>query len=95
MGIATKKTEEKKTEQVKPIETFRAGSLSVSIWEQKQIKDNKEYVFYSLTMQRGYKDKDGNWKNTQSFKPQDAPKIIMLMNKAYEFIYFTDIDRIE
>lgn len=49
----------------KPVANVRIGSVTASIWENKGDKGS----FLSASFQRSYKDKDGNWKNSESFGP--------------------------
>jgi len=37
-------------------------------------------------IERNYRDKDDKWKSTSSFKINDLPKVILVANKAYEFL---------
>ena len=38
---------------------------------------------------RNYKDKEGIWKETNSYKPSDLSKLILATQKAYEHISLT------
>jgi len=42
-------------------------------------------VFKTVTFERSYKDKDGEWKKTGTLRIQDLPKATLVLNKAYEF----------
>jgi len=71
----------------KPVQTFESGLIKVSVWENKNTsKDGKDYSSFSVTVQRGYKDKEDNWKNTQSLNNADIPKAVLVLNKAFEYI---------
>lgn len=70
-------------EKNKPIEKFRSGTIEVAVWENK--KDDK--VWHSISHKKGYKDSElGEWKDTTNYSVFDIPVLVMLMNKAYEFI---------
>ncbi|NOZ80857.1 MAG: hypothetical protein GXP63_04235 [DPANN group archaeon] len=70
-----------------PEKKFRAGAISVSVWQnQGQSKSGEPTFFRTISLQRGYKDKEGNWKNTTSLRVNDLPKAALLMEKAYEHI---------
>ena len=45
-----------------------------------------------MSLERGYKDKNGEWKNTSSLRPQDIPDAVLALNKSYEFIRLKDMD---
>jgi len=72
----------------KPEIKFRAGAISASIWQNKgQNKQTGEEVsFNTISLQRVYKDKTGNWKNTNTFRVSDLPKAALVIRKAYEHL---------
>ena len=69
-----------------PEKKIRAGAVSATIWKNKQSNDQGEYEFRSVSLERNYKDKEGNWKSTNSFRAQDLPKAALVLNKAYEYL---------
>lgn len=70
-------------EKQKPIKTFRARTLSVSIWENKQKDGN---TTYSIQPTRSYRDKDNNWHKTQSLFEKDLLVMAELLRKAWDFV---------
>lgn len=74
-------------EKTKPEMKFRAGSISATVWNNEiKRKDGTPASFKTISLQRGYKDKDGEWKNTASLRANDLPKAVLLLNKAYEHL---------
>jgi len=71
------------SEKNKPEKKFRAGAVTATIWR-NQTEDNKEYS--TVSFERSYKDKNGEWKNTNSLRVNDLPKAAMVISKAYEFL---------
>jgi len=70
-----------------PEKRFRAGALSVTIWQnQGQTKTGEETTYKTVSFQRRYKDKNGEWQTSNSLRVNDLPKVSLLMDKAYEFI---------
>ena len=66
-----------------PIKKFSVGGIQVAIWE----NEGKEGVqFNSVSFDRRYKDKDGNWQSTTSLKMNDLPKAVLALQKAYEYL---------
>ncbi len=64
---------------------LRAGSVALTIWNNKARTNTGENAEYkTITLTRAYKTKDGDWKNTNSFRMSDVPKAIMLLTRAYE-----------
>lgn len=70
----------------KPVETFRAGAIQVAIFETEFEKNGKSQKMYNTSVSRSYKQGD-EWKHTSSLGRDDIPKAIMLLNKAYDYIF--------
>ena len=39
-----------------------------------------------VSLQRAYKDKEGKFQHTTSFKANDIPKAILALSKAYDYL---------
>ena len=75
--------------------TFRHGLCSASIWEQEFERGEESFTVRSVSFQRSYLDKEGNWQQTNSLKINDIPKAIICLQKSYEFLTsnsFADAD---
>ncbi|MCY3680353.1 MAG: hypothetical protein OXH16_03090 [Gemmatimonadetes bacterium] len=66
--------------------TFRHGLCSASIYEQEFERGEEKFTVRTVSFQRSYLDKDGNWQTTNSLKVNDIPKAVLVLNKAYEFL---------
>ena len=76
----------------KPDMKFRAGTICATIWtNQGQTKDGQVRSFNSVSFEKSYKDKDGNWKNTKSLNVADLPKAALVLTKAYEHCALRDL----
>ncbi len=73
-------------ETKKPKENIRIGACQVAIWENVHKVDGNDVSFMSAQVSRGYKDKNDEWQKTDSFGYNDIPKIILALNKAYDFM---------
>jgi len=63
-----------------PVHSEKVGGIKVSTWENK----SKEGAsFYTVSIQRSYKD-GNDWKNTDSYRINDLPKVILALQKTYE-----------
>jgi len=70
-----------------PEKKFSTGAISATIWKnEKKTEDGKEFDFQTITLQRAYQDKDGQWKHTASLRVNDLPKATLVLQKAYEYI---------
>ena len=63
----------------KPTATLRDGPLKATIWKQNSEKG----TFYRVNFTRGYRDKDGNWQDSDSFSGAELLQIAHLATKAY------------
>lgn len=67
-----------------PKRKYRAGGVTATVWENKGKSSNgEENTYNTISLERVYQDKEGNWKSTNSFRVNDLPKVQALMNKAY------------
>ena len=73
-------------EKNQPEKKYTAGAISATIWHNQAMKDNQAVSFRTVTFDRRYKDKSGEWKSTNQLRVQDLPKAVLVLNKAYEFL---------
>lgn len=70
-----------------PIKKFNDRLLSVCIWKNKGTdRYGQENEFHTVSISRGYKDKDGNFKSSNSLRPDDLPSVKELITQAEEFL---------
>jgi hypothetical protein len=73
-----------------PEKKFRAGAISATIWlNQGQSKTGGISQYRTISLQRGYKDKAGQWQNTNYFRLNDLPRAALVMTQAYEYLVTT------
>ena len=68
----------------KPAAKFKAGMVSAAIWENQIEVKGKTVTMLKATVQRRYKDKDGDWKSSQSFSRNEIPLAIYCLQQAFE-----------
>ncbi len=70
-----------------PEKKFRAGAISATVWSNDRVSKTGEAINMStVALERSYKDKEGNWKRTNSLTLNDLPKAALVLNKAYEYL---------
>ncbi len=70
-----------------PVKSFRSGAIQVAIWENENVtSDGQQMKFKTVSFERRYKDKNGNWQNTNSLRVNDLPKAALILQKAYEYL---------
>jgi len=71
-----------------PEKKFRAGAITATVWQNSAEKDGQQTSYSTVNLERSYKDKEGNWQSTNSFRLNDLPKLALVAQKAYEFVVF-------
>lgn len=64
----------------KPIFTYKAESVKGTQWR----NNNENGVSYSSTFSRSYKDKEGNWKQTNQFSGSQLLNLGKVAEKLFE-----------
>ncbi len=70
----------------KPVAKFRAGQVSAAIWENEITVNGKKAVMLKASIERRFKDKDGQWKSSTSFSRNEIPLAIYCLQKCFEHI---------
>ena len=71
----------------KPIKRFSDRLLSVAVWKNKGTsRDGEETEFHTVSVSRSYKDRNGEFKNTNSLRPDDLSSVRDLLQQAEEFL---------
>lgn len=65
---------------------FRAGAISATVWKNTGKRDGQDTEFRTISVERCYKDKNDEWKNTGSMRTSDLPKAVVVLQKAYEYL---------
>ena len=75
------------TVENKPVKRFQAGRITASVWRNVRKMDNGEdATMFSMTLDKRYRDKDGNWQGSNSLHVNEIPRAVFVLNKAYEFL---------
>ena len=74
------------TGQQLPVAKFRAGQISSALWENQIQVKGAAVTILKATVQRRYKDRDGNWQSSTSFSRNEIPLAIHCLQKAFEKI---------
>jgi hypothetical protein len=71
-----------------PLKKFRAGAIIATVWS-NQAKDG-EGEYKTVSLERGYKDKEGVWKYTSSLRAADLPRASLVLQKAFEYLALSE-----
>jgi hypothetical protein len=81
----TMTTTEQTTEQQSPNsprKRIRVGGVTATIWEQESEKG----VFFNVTIERRYRDANGNWMSSRSFGTGELLEVVKAADLAHSFI---------
>ena len=68
-----------------PLKKFRAGQVSCALWENEvTTKDGRAVTMLKATVERRYKDKNGEWQSSQSFSRNEIPLVKWCLDKAFD-----------
>ncbi len=65
-----------------PRARFKAGGIQVAVWDNVS---KEGQVYQTISIDRSYKAGE-EWKTTKSFRASDLPKVILALEKAYEYL---------
>jgi len=75
----------------RPVKEFRVRNLSLAIWQNEGTRDGRPVTLHSITLNKRYRDQEtGEWRDSNSFFPDDLPRLRLLLDKAYEHILLRD-----
>jgi len=75
----------------KPIQKWRIANLEAVVWENKRKVNNAEVSFKTVSITRSFRKKDENiWRSEviNNLRRNDIPKLIALLQKVQEYLYF-------
>jgi hypothetical protein len=80
--------ESKKEGKNLPEKKFSTGAISATIWNNQAVqqKTGEKVAYKTISLQRRYKDKTGEWKSTNYLRLNDLPRASLVLNKAYEYL---------
>jgi hypothetical protein len=77
----------------RPAAEFRAGTVVAAIWTKSTTIDGRSAAQHSIRIQKRYRDeKSGEWKTTTYFRPDELPKLALVVSKAYEHLMLREVD---
>ena len=73
-------------EKQHPLRRFRAGPVSVALWENRVNLNGKTALVLKASVAKTFKDKSGQWKTTSSFGRDEIQLAIFCLHQAYAAI---------
>lgn len=75
-------SENSTSEKNPPIKKFRVGNVTASVWE----RTTSNGVFHNVSLQRSYKDENGQIQNSGSFGFEDFGALQKCVDMASKFL---------
>ena len=70
-----------------PMKEFRAGTAVAAIWTESTPVNGRAVPSFSIRIQKRYRDdRDGQWKTTSYFRPDELPKLALVVSKTFEVL---------
>jgi hypothetical protein len=69
-----------------PEKRFKVGACTASVFVNEVSTGSGTATIKSVSLQRAYKDDDGTFQYTTSFKANDIPKAVVALIKAYDYL---------
>ncbi len=71
------------TSNTKPVDEVRIGAVKAAIWRNETDNGSR----FNVTFSRSYKDSEGNWKSTSSFRRDDLLVVAKVADLAHSRIF--------
>ena len=74
-------------EKQKSNKKFKAGAVTAAVWaNEMNDRQGNKFSVYTVVFERSYKDRDGNWKSTNSLRVNDIPKVKLVAQEDYKYL---------
>ena len=71
----------------KPEKSYAAGGVKLAVWKNSgKTKAGQEADYFTVKLERRYKDRNDAWQSTNALHINDIPKAQLLLEKAYEHL---------
>ena len=77
-----------------PIKKWKTGAWEIAIWSNKRKNNGEELEFKTASLSRSYKKKGEDiWRSDiVNFRKSDIVKMNMLLDKARDFLFLTEVE---
>jgi hypothetical protein len=70
----------------KPEKIFQHGGVRAAIFVNERERDGQSFTKKQVSFQKVYRDKEGDFKSTNSLDINDLPKAVVVLQKAYDYL---------
>ena len=65
---------------------FKHGACCAAIFSNEVARGERDFRVHSISFQKRYRDKNGEWQTTSYLDVNDLPKAVLVLNKAYDYL---------
>ena len=65
---------------------FKHGRCSAAVFSKEITRGEKTFQAKSVSFQKRYLDKNGEWQTSSYLDVNDVPKAVLVLNKAYDYM---------
>ena len=73
-----------------PVYKNQSGSVQLAVWENNANVDGEERTFFTVTLERSYRDRDDQWQKTNQLRQGDLGDAIACLQGAQQFMIKED-----
>ena len=77
---------------MKPEHVIRFGAISASVFVNEMQGESGKKTVRNVKLQRRYRNGDGEWKSSNSFTLADLPVVIVVMQRAMNYVAEMEAD---
>ena len=70
----------------KPEKKFKCGAVEAAVFVNEINKNGNKLKLKKVSIQKRYKNADGEWKSTNSYDANDLPKLKLVADEAYRYL---------
>ena len=70
----------------RPEKKFKCGAVEAAVFVNEIEKSGKTLRLKKVSIQKRYRDADGNWNSTNSYDANDLPKLKLVADEAYRYL---------
>ena len=76
-----------------PERRFKVGACTAAVFANQVNTADGKAVVRNAVLQRTYRDNNGDFQHTTSFRVNDIPKAVLALNKAYDYLTCENAER--
>ena len=69
-----------------PERRFRSGRVSAAVWINEAPANGENTSRYAISLSKGYRNREGQWRRSRTFFPEDIPHIQTVTSQVLEFV---------